>query len=102
MDHFELASLEHQRSESGRSYLEFLRVPQLSFGLYKLPAGEVDQQQPHNEDEVYYVVSGRAMVRVGSEDRPVETGTIVFVPAEVEHRFHTITEDLTLLVFFAP
>ncbi len=51
---------------------------------------------------MYYVISGRGFIQVGAENRAVEAGTIVFVNAGVEHRFHTITEDLTLLVFFAP
>jgi mannose-6-phosphate isomerase-like protein (cupin superfamily) len=71
-------------------------------GLYELPAGGIDPQQPHTEDEVYYVVSGRALIRVGNEDQRVSAGSIVFVAANVEHRFHTITEDLSILVFFAP
>jgi len=102
MDTFELSRLIALRQQSNQRYLEFLRVPSLSLGLYALPAGGVDPQQPHTEDEVYYVVNGRASVRVGAEDRPVEPGSIVFVAAGVEHRFHTIEEDLALLVFFAP
>jgi len=54
------------------------------------------------EDEVYYVASGRASIQVGDEDQVVRTGSIVFVPARVEHRFHDIAEDLSLIVFFAP
>jgi mannose-6-phosphate isomerase-like protein (cupin superfamily) len=50
---------------------------------------------------VYYVVSGRALIQVGEEDRSVSTGSIVFVAAHVPHRFHSIEEDLTILVFFA-
>jgi mannose-6-phosphate isomerase-like protein (cupin superfamily) len=102
MDAFELADLVRRRNQSDSSYLEFLRVSSLSVGLYVLSAGAVDPQQPHSEDEVYYVVSGRAFIQVGAESRAVEAGTLVFVNAGVEHRFHTITEDLTLLVFFAP
>ncbi len=83
-------------------YLEFLRVPSLSVGLYALPAGAADLQQPHTEDEVYHVVGGRARILVGAEDRAVEAGTVVFVEAGVEHRFYAIEEDLTVLVFFAP
>ncbi len=99
MDAFELPQLiaEHQRSN--RRYFEFLHVQSLSLGLYALPAGGADPQQPHTEDEAYYVVSGRGSIRVGGEDRPVEPGALVYVAAGVEHRFHTITEDLTLLVF---
>jgi mannose-6-phosphate isomerase-like protein (cupin superfamily) len=102
MHTFELAGLQRQRAVAGRAYLEFLRVPQISMGVYQLAAGGLDLQQPHREDEVYYVVEGRATVTVGNEDREVEPGTIVYVPADVAHRFHTIREDLTLLVFFAP
>lgn len=102
MDLFELADLEAQRQSLGRAYLEFLRVPALSMGIYHLPAGGTDGQRPHREDEVYYVVKGRGMMRVGAEDRAVGPGAVVFVPAAVEHRFHSIEEDLTLLVFFAP
>ena len=102
MDAFELPQLIAKREQLKESWLEFLRVPSLSVGLYALSAGEVDPQGPHTEDEVYYVVSGRGSIRVNSEDREIEPGTVVYVKADVEHRFHTITEDLTLLVFFAP
>lgn len=102
MDIFELSQVLAQREQAQRLYLEFLRLPSLSLGLYVLPAGGVDRQQPHTEDEVYYVVGGRGFVQVGAEDRPVQAGTVVFVRAGVPHRFHTITEELRLLVFFAP
>jgi mannose-6-phosphate isomerase-like protein (cupin superfamily) len=102
MEAFELAHLINQQNQSGQDYLEFLRVPALSAGLYMLAAGAIDMQQPHTEDEVYYITSGRGFIRVGAEDHPVEAGTLVYVKAHVEHRFHTITEDLRVLVFFAP
>lgn len=99
---FTLSQVIDQRRKSQKPWLEFLRVPALSMGIYSLPAGAEDPQAPHTEDEVYYVVSGRATLRVGNEDRVVEPGSIVFVGANVEHRFHSIKEDLTSLVFFAP
>lgn len=102
MDAFELAHLIDQQEQSNQEYLEFLRVPSLSAGLYTLSAGALDMQEPHTEDEVYYVISGRGSIQVGSESRPVEAGTLIFVKANVEHRFHTITEDLRVLVIFAP
>jgi mannose-6-phosphate isomerase-like protein (cupin superfamily) len=102
MDAFELAQLITECSQSGNEYLEFIRKPSLSVGLYMLSAGAIDQQEPHTEDEVYYIVSGRGSIQVDKESRPVEAGSVVFVQANVEHRFHTITEDLTILVFFAP
>ncbi|MFN8494106.1 MAG: cupin domain-containing protein [Caldilineaceae bacterium] len=102
MQAHELADIIQQRAASGEPWLEFLRVPSLSMGLYVLKAGMVDGQQPHTEDEVYYVVSGCGMMRAADEDRTVSAGSIIFVAANVEHRFHTISEDLTVLVFFAP
>jgi mannose-6-phosphate isomerase-like protein (cupin superfamily) len=102
MEAFELVHLIDQQNQSGQDYLEFLRVPSLSAGLYTLPAGAVDTQEPHTEDEIYYVISGRAFIVVDQESRAVEAGSLVFVKANVEHRFHIITEDLRVLVIFAP
>lgn len=102
MQAFEISHLAAQAEPSDRPYLEFLREPSLSLGLYRLPAGSLDPQQPHREDEVYYVLDGRATIRVAGEDRAVGPESIVFVAAGVVHRFHTIVDDLTILVFFAP
>jgi mannose-6-phosphate isomerase-like protein (cupin superfamily) len=99
---FDLDGLLRERADSGRLYLEFIRTHDLSVGLYVLPAGGTDPQGPHTEDEVYHVVSGRATIRVGEEDRPVTAGSIVFVGADVEHRFHDIEEELVVLVVFGP
>jgi mannose-6-phosphate isomerase-like protein (cupin superfamily) len=102
MDAFELADVAAEREATGRPYLEFITVPDLSVGLYVLAAGQPDLQQPHLEDEVYYVVSGRGRVTVGPDVRDVRAGSIVFVAATVPHRFHDIVEDLTLFVAFGP
>ena len=74
----------------------------LSLGTYSIPAGGVDDQQPHTEDEIYYVVAGRGRITVGDEVRDVRPGSIVFVGTAVPHHFHDITEELTLLVAFGP
>lgn len=102
MQAFEIDNLQKQHTTIGKMYYEFLREPTLSLGLYVLPAGADDRQQPHNEDEVYYVLHGRAHIQVAGEDRPVQSGSIVFVGKHVAHHFHSITETLHLLVFFAP
>lgn len=102
MHFFQIAELIAEQQKSGQEYLEFLNVPDLSVGLYALPAGGVDGQQPHSEDEIYYVLSGHATILVGAEHREVSAGSLIYVPANVEHRFHSIVEDLRLLVIFAP
>lgn len=102
MDAHELDDVVARRAASGRPYLEFISVPDLSVGLYVLAPGEPDRQQPHTEDEVYYVVGGRGKITVGDEVRDVREGTTVFVAAGVRHRFHDIEEELTLFVAFGP
>jgi mannose-6-phosphate isomerase-like protein (cupin superfamily) len=99
---YNISELEAERRDAGKRYLEFLRIPAMSAGLYVLTAGETDLQSPHKEDEMYFVVSGRARMRIGSEDQPVSSGSVIFVEAGVEHRFHKIEENLQILVFFAP
>ena len=79
----------------------------MSCGVYILQPGEEDRQTPHHEDEIYYVVSGAAHMRVAAENQPeqdhaISTSDVIFVKAHEEHRFHGITEELVLLVVFAP
>ena len=97
-----VAEIDQQRTAGGKLYREFLRVPTMSAGLYVLAAGAIDPQRPHHEDEMYYVIRGRAHFRAGDEDQGVSAGSVLFVAAEVEHRFYDITEELAVLVFFAP
>ncbi len=94
--------MNRRRAQRGKLYGEFLRVPAMSAGVYVLAAGAIDAQEPHHEDEMYYVVRGKAHFRAGNEDQEISAGSVLFVAAEVEHRFHDITEELTVLVFFAP
>ena len=99
---WELDEVEADQAASGRLYHEFLTVPDLSCGLYVLDAGATDPQSPHGEDELYYVVTGRARVTVGDTTRDIKPGSMVFVAATVPHKFHDITERLELLVVFGP
>jgi mannose-6-phosphate isomerase-like protein (cupin superfamily) len=99
----EIPELDPQpRDADGHGYVDFLASDNLSVGLAIWPRGSTDRQRPHLEDEVYYVISGRATIRVAGEDRPVKPGSLVFVAARVEHRVHSIEEDLRVLVFWAP
>lgn len=102
MQAYELAQLLEERRQVDKLYLEFLKVPDLSVGLYVLPAAGTDPQSPHAEDEVYYVVSGKAQITVADETRNVKAGSVVYVEKNVAHHFHSIEEELRILVFFAP
>ena len=97
---FDLAQLVEKSENRDTPYLEFLRVPALSCGIYRLERGASDRQGTHDEDEVYFVLKGRASVVLNGETQGVQPGSILFVPADSEHRFVDIEEDLSLLVFF--
>ena len=103
---FALEELLAKRLQAGRSYFEFLRVPAMSAGVYVLPHGASDPQQPHHQDEIYYVVRGKAKMRWSSrervEERSVGAGSVIFVEAGLEHRFFDVEEELVVLVVFAP
>ncbi|MCC6791674.1 MAG: cupin domain-containing protein [Thermomicrobiales bacterium] len=102
MQHFELDDLLARHSAAGKLWMEFLRVPALSAGIYRLPAGSVDPQSPHNEDEIYYVISGQGSFTCDGRTIAANPGSTIYVAAHGEHRFHDITDDLTILVLFAP
>jgi len=103
---FNLAQLLERQSRSSTSYLEFLRYPAFSVGTYVLDAGVTDTQTTHSEDEVYFVIGGRArlMLEENGATRTIEAseGKIIFVAAHTRHSFYNITDPLHLLVFFAP
>jgi mannose-6-phosphate isomerase-like protein (cupin superfamily) len=102
VDAHDLAELVDRQARLSDPYVEFIRHPDISVGLYVLPAGAIDRQSPHGEDEVYYVVEGRGRITVGKEVREVSPGSVVHVARTVPHRFHDIVEDMHILVVFAP
>jgi mannose-6-phosphate isomerase-like protein (cupin superfamily) len=85
-----------------KHYHEFLRVPAMSAGIYVLSAGATDKQTPHKEDEIYYVVRGKAKMRLGRGERSIGQGDVIFVEKTLEHQFFDIEKELLLLVIFAP
>ncbi len=99
---FHPEGLRREHESKGKAYMEFLREPAMSAGLYILPTSSEDPQSPHTEDEVYVVLNGRGSIQLPGEDRPVVKGSMAYVPAHTEHRFHSIEEPLEVLVLFSP
>ncbi len=83
-------------------WAEQLRVADLSVGTYSIPAGGTDDQDPHGEDEIYVVISGQATFEAGGDRVAVGPGSVLYVPAGEVHRFADLTQDLAVLVLFAP
>jgi len=84
------------------TWVEQLRVADLSVGTYCIPAGGTDEQSPHTEDEIYIVTAGRARLVAGGQEAEVRPGSVIYVPADEVHRFTDIAEDLAVVVVFAP
>ena len=97
-----IEEIDRERVKAGKRYREFLRVPAMSAGLYVLPAGGTDPQRPHHEDEMYYVIRGHGHFRAGDDETQVSAGSVLFVSADIEHHFYDISEELAVMVFFAP
>ena len=98
---FDITKLKELMSDDPVSYKEFLNVPAMHCGLYRLNKGSKDMQTPHDEDEVYYVLEGKAQLKVAGEVKDVQAGSLLYISASEEHAFFEISEDMLLLVFFA-
>ena len=98
---FDLDEVRGKLTGKAVEYLEFLNVPAINCGVYFLEAGSTDMQAPHDDDEVYLVLGGRARMRLGDEERNVGEGSLLYVSATTEHSFFEIEEDMTLLVIFS-
>ena len=90
------------KDDEPNHWIEQLVSPELSMGTYSIPAGGVDDQRPHYEDEIYVVRTGRARLVTDSGSAEVGPGSVVFVPAREKHEYTNIREDLTLIVIVAP
>ena len=64
---------------------------------------EKDDQNPHEQDEVYIIVSGSGVFQNGNEKYSFKPNDVIFVPAKREHRFIEFTEDFkTWVIFYGP
>ena len=99
---YKLGDLQQQQKEAGKPYFEFLRRRAVSMGIYTLPADGTDFQHPHASDEVYLVLNGKAKLQVEGELLEVGEGSVISVDHGMDHKFQDISEDLQVLVVFAP
>lgn len=96
MKHWQVSALPRER------YHELFRAVDMSAGVYRIAAGSEDAQRPHTEDELYFVLAGRARFTSGGETVAVAPGDVLYVPARERHRFHDVEGELALLVVFGP
>ena len=89
------------QSDQSDEYRELLRHGTMSVGLYA-PRG-IDRQQPHTQDEVYIIASGRGVFALGDQRFECGPGDTFFVGAGVPHRFEEFDDALAVwVVFYGP
>ena len=98
---FQMQELLAKHQQAGKPWLPFLTASTMTVGVYILPEAGVDSQEPHERDELYFVVSGKAKLQVEDASMNVGPGSTVFVKARADHRFFDIEEELKVLVFFS-
>lgn len=86
---------------AGGGYLEQLRVASLSAGRFTAAPGYDERQEPHDEDEIYYIIDGEAVLEIDGVPHRVTAGTLAYVPRGAQHRFTQVSADLDVLVVFA-
>jgi len=92
-----LEKLKHHNSP----FLEFFKYGTLSVEVYA--PKKVDLQQPHEQDEIYVIISGKGEFFNGGERVDFGVGDFLFVPAGVEHRFENFSDDFsTWVIFYGP
>lgn len=98
---FELAQLASKLDKEGGYFLDFLKVRNLEAGIIVLHPNEADTQEPHSDDELYYVIKGNAWMEIGKKKIQVKESSIIFIPAGMQHRFYGNVVDLVVLYMFA-
>ncbi|MDI1495854.1 MAG: cupin [Cenarchaeum symbiont of Oopsacas minuta] len=86
--------------KSGKLFHTFFSKDTLECGILCLKKGQKDTQEPHDADEVYYVISGDGYVNIRQKTYAVSPGKAFFVPAGASHNFSKNTRDLVVLYFF--
>ena len=81
---------------------EVLTAGPLTIEVGKYPADSAVPKNSHNEEELYYILSGSGKLRVGDDTHEIETGDLVYVEPDLEHDFFHITEEITVLIILGP
>ena len=96
-----LAESLQQLKQSGKEFIPLFEHGSLVVEVYR--PEKVDNQTPHTRDEVYVVISGSGKFFVDGKTVPFQPGDVLFVPAQVEHRFEEFTDNFaTWVLFYGP
>ena len=72
----------------------------MAVGVLFLKPGENDIQEPHDSDEIYYILDGNGFLEINSESYSIKKGQAYFVAKDTQHHFYGNTKNLSVLYFF--
>jgi len=78
----------------------FINKDSLATGILVLAPGEEDTQEPHESDEVYFIISGNGFLKIKNKDYKISKDKLFFVGKNIPHYFHSNTKELKTLYFF--
>lgn len=94
-------ALQQLPGPAGERFVELLRHGSMRTELYA-PRGN-DPQQPHAQDELYFIQRGSGEFVQGEARHHFAAGDAFFVPAGQHHRFENFSDDFaTWVVFWGP
>ena len=97
---YDLTTYLEKIKNSSSYFSTFIDKESLAAGVLLLRPGEEDTQTPHENDEIYFVISGNGFLKIKDKDYKVSKNKLFFVAKNVKHFFHDHTEDLKVLYFF--
>ena len=90
-----------EKIKTSNSYFHtFINKDSLAAGILILKPGEGDTQEPHENDEVYFVLSGNGYLKIKNKNYKVSKDKLFFVAKGVPHFFHSNTNESQSFVFF--
>ncbi len=97
---FNIENYLNKLRNSNDYFYTFINRNSLSVGVLLLKPNDVDTQEPHDSDEIYYIISGSGFLEINKKSYPVKSGSIHFVAKNTPHHFFGNSENLIALYFF--
>ena len=98
---FDTAQYINKLKKSNSYFHTFINKESLAVGVIFLKPGEKDTQDPHESDEIYYIISGDGFLQISEKSHPIKKGQVYFVAKNIPHHFYGNTENLSVLYFFS-
>ena len=80
-------------------FMDILNTHTMEVGIIKLSKNQKDSQQPHESDEIYYVISGNGKIVINKNEYDVKPGNIIYIPKNTSHHFQTINENELIILY---